>query len=238
MPVDLTALTALATAGVAAVVSWALTIARRWVDRRLDHEVATERSRLERSVLGNVQTEADGEPTKASSTESDESDQFTRLLIEYYAHGLAQAKRSFVASLVSSMLGGAVLLVGVALAIFKAESTGGQYASIVVSLAGVLTNATGVLFHRQSHRALLHMEGQTTLLRQDMRADRESHDALALLSDVESGALRDQLRAGLILRLANAKLPSFDPGVHLRKSLIDQPVPSSNGDPISGVNNG
>lgn len=206
---------------------------RRGVNRRLDQEVASERTRLERSVLGGVPTGSDEETADTSTTESDESDQFTRLLIEYYAHGLAQAKRSFVASLVSSVLGGMVLLAGVTLAIFKADTTGGQYASIVVSLAGVLTNATGVLFHRQSNRALQHMEGQTALLRQDMRADREARDALTLLDDVEDGTLRDRLRAGLILRLASAELPNFEPSVQPTEPGSEQPFLSSNGGSVS-----
>jgi hypothetical protein len=79
-----------------------------------------------------------------------------------------------------------------------------------VTLAGVVTNAIGILFHRQANRALTHMEGQTQLLRQDMRSEREAREALELLIGVEDQRLRDRLRAGLILRLADATLPDLD----------------------------
>jgi hypothetical protein len=138
---------------------------------------------------------------------SEESERFTRLLVEYYAHGLSQARRSSAASLVSSALGAGVLLVGVVIVVVRSGTGAGQYGSVVVTLAGAVTNAVGVLFHRQANRALQHIESQTRNLRQDMKSDRDAHDAVVLLQDVDDARLQDQLRAALVLRLTGATLP-------------------------------
>jgi hypothetical protein len=64
---------------------------------------------------------------------------YDKLLINDYALGLTQARRAFNVSTMFSILGGIVLIVGVALAIFRAD-TGGQVAgAIITSSAGVLT---------------------------------------------------------------------------------------------------
>ncbi|MFJ8025389.1 hypothetical protein [Streptomyces sp. NPDC096311] len=94
---------------------------------------------------------------------------FTKLMIEYYAHGLTQARLSFGVSMVASTVGGVVLLVGVAFAIFQRGAGSDHYVSIVPTVAGILTTAIGILFNRQADKALRHMESQSKTLRQDMR---------------------------------------------------------------------
>jgi hypothetical protein len=148
---------------------------------------------------------ADSASAAARDAPSSESERFTLLLIEYYAYGLVQAKRSLAASLASSAVGGLVLIGGVVLAL--AKSNAGVTAPIVTSLAGVLTSGIGALFHRQASQALKHMEGQSRTLREDMKAERDQTLAVNLLDDVEDTQLQAQLQAALILKLTGAKLP-------------------------------
>lgn len=136
---------------------------------------------------------------------------FAVLLADYYAHGLTQAQRSSVVSTACSLVGGLILMAGVALAIWRAETTGDMYAGAVTSVAGVLTGSIGVLYHRQARRALEHMEGQTRLLRQNMKAERESREAIRIMGEVQDPALRARLQAALVLRFSGAELPQLDP---------------------------
>ncbi|MFF2124151.1 hypothetical protein ACFVW1_01890 [Streptomyces olivochromogenes] len=124
--------------------------------------------------------------------------------------GLTQARRSFSASLSCSVLGGLVLITGVALAIFRAESTGEQYASVTASVSGLLTTAIGVLFHRRADAALKHMESQSQSLRQDMKVERDARLAVQLLKDVQDKGLKSHLQAALILKFSSAKLPELE----------------------------
>ncbi|MFE5741118.1 TRADD-N-associated membrane domain-containing protein [Streptomyces celluloflavus] len=132
---------------------------------------------------------------------------FAVLLADYYAHGLAQAQRSSFVSLVFSGFGCLMLFVGVGLAIWRSETTGDLYATMVTNVTGIVTGVVGVLFHRQARRALEHLEGQTRLLRQDMRLERGVRQAIRLVEEVEDPALKAQLQAALVLQFAEASLP-------------------------------
>lgn len=134
---------------------------------------------------------------------------FAALLIESYAYGLTQARRSFSVSLSCSVLGGVVLLSGISMAIFRADSTGGQYASVTSSVSGLLMTVIGTLFHRRADLALKHMEAQTQSLRQDMKVERDAGQAIRLLEDVEDPVLKAHLQAALILKSSAAKLPEL-----------------------------
>jgi hypothetical protein len=138
-----------------------------------------------------------------------ENGQFAPLLIEYYAYGLTQAKRSLAASLAYSALGGLVLMGGVLLALLHPK--GGPTVPAITSLSGVLSSAIGTLFHRQATQSLKHMEGQSRSLRQDMKAERDQHQAVGLLNEVEDVDLRSRLQAALVLQLTGAKLPDTAP---------------------------
>lgn len=133
---------------------------------------------------------------------------FTLLLADYYAHGLTQAQRSSVVSLVFSGFGCVLLFVGVGLAIWKTETTGDLYATMVTNVTGIVTGVVGVLFHRQARRALEHLEGQTRLLRQDMRTERETRQAIRLVDEVADPSLKARLQAALVLQFTEATLPA------------------------------
>jgi hypothetical protein len=109
-----------------------------------------------------------------------------------------------------SVLGGAVLVLGVALAIFRAD-TGGQVAgAAITSAAGVLTAGLSQLFRDQSTKALKHLESQAVELRKDVRAQINAGTAQHLLEEVADDQLRSRLQAALILEFTAAKLPNFD----------------------------
>ncbi|WP_430376707.1 TRADD-N-associated membrane domain-containing protein [Streptomyces sp. B1-3] len=193
--------------------------------------VSRERRRLRAEVLGaETQTSADGQGDSGvgaqPNPEAQAETRFAKLLIEYYAYGLTQARRSFSVSLICSILGGLVLISGVGMAIFKAESTGDQYASVTASLAGLVMTVIGTLFHRRADMALKHMESQTQSLRQDMKVERDAGQAIKLLEDVDDPELKAHLQAALILKFSAAKLPELN-GV--LKSTEALPEPSVNG---------
>ncbi|MFG2991285.1 hypothetical protein ACGFZK_18705 [Streptomyces sp. NPDC048257] len=134
-------------------------------------------------------------------------DEFTPMLVEYYAYGLTQARSSFVTSQRFAGVGAAILLAGVGLAVWKAEVGGELYLGIVTSSAGVVTTLIGQLFHRRADIALQHMADQTASLRDDRRAAETTQQAIELLDTVEDPGLRARLQAGLIMKLSGAELP-------------------------------
>ncbi|WEO95319.1 hypothetical protein A6P39_015510 [Streptomyces sp. FXJ1.172] len=132
---------------------------------------------------------------------------FSLLLADYYAHGLTQAQRSSIMSLIFSGLGCAILFVGVALAIWHSDTTGDLYAAVSTNVTGIVTGTVGMLFHKQARGAMEHLASQTKLLRQDMRSERGTRNAIRLVNEVDDLALRGRLQAALILKFADATLP-------------------------------
>ncbi|MFD3697522.1 hypothetical protein ACFWUZ_15420 [Streptomyces sp. NPDC058646] len=137
----------------------------------------------------------------------DRRDDFTPLLVEYYAYGLTQARSSFATSQRFAGVGAAILLFGVGLAVWKAETSGDLYLGVTTSSVGLVVALVGQLFHRRADTALRHMADQTASLRDDRRAAETTQQAIALLEEVSDPVLRSRLQAGLILKLSGAELP-------------------------------
>jgi hypothetical protein len=134
---------------------------------------------------------------------------YDQLLVNDYALGLTQARVAFNVSMSFSILGGLVLVLGVALAIFRAD-TGGQVAgAAITSAAGVLTSGLSQLFRGQSTKTLKHLESQAVELRKDVRARINAGTAERLLGEISDSHLR-RLQAALILEFTGAKLPDLD----------------------------
>lgn len=138
-------------------------------------------------------------------------DDFTPLLVEYYAYGLTQARSSFVTSQRFAGAGAVILLGGVALAVWKAESSGDLYLGIVTSSVGLVVTVIGQLFHRRADVALRYMAGQTASLRDDRRSAESMAQAVRLLDEVADPELRGRLQASLIMKLSGAELPEQGP---------------------------
>ncbi|MFD3871244.1 hypothetical protein [Streptomyces sp. NPDC058623] len=137
----------------------------------------------------------------------DRRDDFTPILVEYYAYGLTQARSSFATSQLFAAVGAAVLLFGVGLAVWKAEGEGDAYVGVVTSSVGLVVTLVGQLFHRRADIALRHMAAQTASLREDRRAAESTQQAIGLLEEVADPELRARLQAGLIMKLSGAELP-------------------------------
>ncbi|MEU9033132.1 hypothetical protein AB0D46_37670 [Streptomyces sp. NPDC048383] len=137
----------------------------------------------------------------------DRRDDFTPILVEYYAYGLTQARSSFATSQLFAAIGAAVLLFGVGLAVWKAEASGDAYVGVVTSSVGLVVTLVGQLFHRRADIALRHMAAQTASLREDRRAAESTQQAIGLLEEVADPELRARLQAGLIMKLSGAELP-------------------------------
>ncbi|MFJ3587519.1 hypothetical protein ACIQUY_29315 [Streptomyces sp. NPDC090231] len=144
-----------------------------------------------------------------SAQERVDDDRFAELLVQRYAYGLTQSQRSFLTSQVFSVFGGVILLTGVGLAVWRAETNGDLYASIVTTTAGVVTTVIARLFHRESDKALKHMASETDALRDDMRVERSAEQALLLLAEVEDPEVKARLQAGLIMKFANSEMPAI-----------------------------
>lgn len=206
----------------------------------LDRQVAKERNRLRESLTGkdmNVGGDLvinagpgvvndDGSLNEAeivrAAKQRVDDDRFAELLVEYYAYGLAQARNSFLTSQWFAGLGATILLIGVALAVWRAETTGDLYLGIVTSSFGLVTAVIGQLFHRRADLALSHMAQQTDSLRDDMRTERSTEQAIMLLSSVGDDGTKTRLQAGLIMKLAGSDLP------HIAETVLikEMPTPS------------
>ncbi|MFE1871548.1 hypothetical protein ACFW9N_11680 [Streptomyces sp. NPDC059496] len=219
-------------AGLTATLGALMAGATGLVASRLRKETDSESSRLRRIiasgnvVIAGVDVSAQGEPPvqstepdPAAGTQRVDDDKFAEVLIEYYAWGLTQARRSTALSLTCSGLGVLVILGGVALGIWRAESNGDLYASAATSAAGVVSTVVGHLAHRRADAAMTHMQRQTESLRQDMQREREIEASIRLLREVKDAALEAHLQAALVLKLAGATLPDLPAEVRREPSV-------------------
>jgi hypothetical protein len=219
---------------VAALGAGALAIVlTRFTGRAFKRDVDAERERLMTEVLGDAVDVAEVAPVggerertpgggvaQPPQPETDRS--FATLLVEYYAYGLSQARRSFILSLTASLLGGLIIMAGVAMAIVNSQTSGDLYAGILASVVGLLTGSIGTLFHRRADAALKHMEAQTRALREDMKVERDAGHAVRLLENVGDPNLKAHLQAALILKFSAAKLPSLNAVIKSTTSLSPQ----------------
>ncbi|MET9789075.1 TRADD-N-associated membrane domain-containing protein [Streptomyces canus] len=165
------------------------------------------------------------EPSSATTIAAQQridDDRFAELLVAYYDYGLSQARRSFFSSQVFSGFGAGILLFGIALAIWRAETSGDMYAGIVTSTSGVVATIIGQLFHRRADLALTHMATQTDALRDDMRSERSTEQALMLLAEVEDPEIKARLQAGLIMKLSGAEMPTFSLGTSPSSAMFSE----------------
>ncbi|MFJ3339034.1 hypothetical protein [Streptomyces sp. NPDC086766] len=205
----------------------------RQFPKDFDQELKEERERL-REQLSAREWRVGGELFHSASTSSDtggqdgsqladirdilqraDDDRFAELLTDYYAYGLTQARSSFHTSQRFAGLGTLILLFGIALAIWRSETTGDLYLGIVTSSVGAVIAVIGQLFHRRADIALRHMSDQTDALRDDMRTERSTEQAIRLLADVVDPEVKARLQAGLIMKLAGAELPTLTEGMYL-----------------------
>lgn len=212
---------------VAAIVSTVSTYFMNWRERSLKDETQQEADRLESAIFDGASGEDEQEASPAQRPDHSQQ-RFAKLLVQYYAHGLVQARRSFSISLTYSALGGLILMTGVALAIFRAETTGDVYASITASVSGLLISCISILFHRRADAALQHLEKQGEKLQQDMKAERDAGQAVQLLREVDDLALKAHLQAALILKFSAARLPDLNSVLKQADAL---PQPGVNGAP-------
>ncbi|MFF9171902.1 MULTISPECIES: hypothetical protein [unclassified Streptomyces] len=135
-----------------------------------------------------------------------EPDAQASMLTQIYSHGLAQAKVSFFVSIVFGMVGSAVLLTGVGLAIGHADSNGSRYAAIVTQTAGAVINLLAGVFFLQSNRTRRDMGAQGVMLRDDGRFDRRLKAASVLSDNISDEPLRNRVRAEMALQLVGGEL--------------------------------
>ncbi|MEV6582441.1 hypothetical protein AB0M92_30245 [Streptomyces sp. NPDC051582] len=183
-------------------------VAREGFERRRDAERARLLARMaEPAAVAGDPKYADVGGRPAARRDGHGDAEFTAVLVEYYAYGLTQARSSFLTSQRFAGVGAAILLLGVALAVWKAESSGELYLGVVTSSVGLVITLVGQLFHRRADVALRHLAGQTASLREDRRAAAAMQRAVELLEEVADPVLRARLQAGLIMKLSGAELP-------------------------------
>ncbi|GAA4537788.1 TRADD-N-associated membrane domain-containing protein [Streptomyces collinus] len=194
-------------AGIAAVIAAAVgavgTGLSALVTSKFGKAVDRERAALTEELL------PEGTASEHPTPEEKDSAKFTKLLIRYYSYGLTQARASFYVSLFASIIGGGILITGIGLAIFRADTIGDQYASVVASVAGLLTVAIGTLFHKRADAALRHMEAQSRGLREDMKRQSDLDKAIELLGEEQEPTIKAHLRAAVIIKLSNSSLPTL-----------------------------
>ncbi|MEU3300177.1 hypothetical protein ABZ729_10195 [Streptomyces sp. NPDC006678] len=210
---------------VGAIASTASTYFTGWRERKLKDETQLEADRLESAIFDGASEDEEREDDH-DRQRSQSQQRFAKLLVQYYAHGLVQARRSFSMSLTYSALGGLVLITGVGLAIFRAETTGDMYASVTASVAGLLISCISILFHRRADAALHHLEKQGEKLQQDMKAERDAGHAVRLLEEVSEPTLKAHLQAALVLKFSAAELPQLGDVLRPHSPF---PLPRTNG---------
>jgi hypothetical protein len=143
------------------------------------------------------------EPTRQTvvSSASEALQKQEAILREIYTQGLTQARLTFGISVLFMILGAGVLLLGVALAIFTAPTTGEKYSSIVAGTAGVVINLTSSIFIVQSNRARRSMGEQGVMLREESQEDRRLNAARELAASISDAAMRDKVQAELSILL-------------------------------------
>ncbi|MET9609186.1 hypothetical protein ABZZ17_29680 [Streptomyces sp. NPDC006512] len=198
--------------GAVVLVVVALVVFERLGGDRFERRRDVERARLIASMgAGSGEGERNPRFVDAGARQpgelGDRRDDFTPILVEYYAYGLTQARSSFATSQRFAGAGAAILLFGVGLAVWKAESSGDAYVGVVTSSVGLVVTLVGQLFHRRADIALRHMAAQTASLREDRRAAESTQQAIGLLEEVADPELRGRLQAGLIMKLSGAELP-------------------------------
>ncbi|MEY9911402.1 hypothetical protein ABIA35_007654 [Catenulispora sp. MAP12-49] len=131
-----------------------------------------------------------------------------KLLIQMYSERLGQARTWFICSVFFGFIGSVILLTGISLAVFHANTSGQRYAAIVTSAAGVVPNVLALLLFRQSNLAQRMMATQVEQLREVTREKRYAilhqerlNFAVDLIEKIDSSDLRDAQRAGLVQEL-------------------------------------
>ncbi|MFI9739743.1 hypothetical protein ACIHDR_43100 [Nocardia sp. NPDC052278] len=143
-----------------------------------------------------------------------------KILREMYTQGLAQAKVSFIVSIIAALAGAGLLMWGVFLAISNAPTADGQeYASLVAVCAGIVTNVLSSIFFVQSNRARRDMAQQGLLLREESQEDRRLAAARELVGGIQTDDLRDLVRAHLSMTLL-----SVDPDENQKNKLEPKPL--------------
>ena len=102
-----------------------------------------------------------------------------------------------------------MLICGVAMGIYKAETSGDLYIATVTGGSGLIVSVIGALFHRRADLSFRHMQDQSKGLRLDMKAERDAGQAVGLLDAVTEDHLRSHLQAALILKFSGAELPDL-----------------------------
>ncbi|MFJ6798706.1 hypothetical protein [Streptomyces sp. NPDC091268] len=205
----------LAWGGAVGVVAAVLVVWERGAREGFERRRDAERERLLAGVAWGAPDSGEAGPKfsdvgglrEAPAEGGERSDDFTSVLVEYYAYGLTQARSSFAASQRFAGVGAAILLAGIGIAVWKAESSGDLYLGVVTSSVGLVVTMLGQLFQRRADRALRHMADQTASLREDRRAAEAMRQAVLLLDEVADPELRARLQAGLIMKLSGAELP-------------------------------
>jgi hypothetical protein len=158
----------------------------------------------------------------AGVAEKTAADEQTRLSLRYYAQGVGQAQVSFYFSLAFASVGFMVIIAGVLIAIIRPNSA--TEAAVTVG-AGAITDGIGALFFALANRSRTVMTSFIDKLRADREREREFLKSLELMELVQSGELRDSLKAIAALRFLRAEsdigsLPGFPKFAHFDPDQI------------------
>lgn len=162
------------------------------------------------------------EAVELAGTSDTTASEQTRLSLRYYAQGVGQAQVSFYFSLTFASVGFMVIIAGVILAIIRPNSA--TEAAVTVG-AGAITDAIGALFFALANRSRAVMTSFIDKLRSDREREREFLKSLELMELVQSGELRDSLKAIAALRFLRAEsdigsLPGFPKFAHFDPDQI------------------
>ena len=132
---------------------------------------------------------------KPDERREEEREIVRRLVNEYHAQALSQAKVQFWFSVIAASSGFAIIIVAILMALMQ-QTTAIQTTLQVVP--GIAIEAVAALFFKQAAET----RERATALYDRLRTDRERSYALALVETIDNGNVKDAIKAELALHMA------------------------------------
>jgi hypothetical protein len=128
------------------------------------------------------------------------AEQRQRFYFDFLEHSLKQAEWTFRLSVYFMSGGAAVILVGAALALVHAQTSGPSYAPLVTALTGALITGGGGALAIHARRARAHVTEQANRIDEKIDLDHKLEIATTLIDRVDDPSARDRLNAAAAMK--------------------------------------
>lgn len=147
----------------------------------------------------------------------------------FLGQSLTQATVTFVLSMLVAAAGMAIVLIGAALAVIRANANASTVIPVLTSVAGLAVTTCGGLMAVQANKARAHASELAENVRRDMNSDQAFDRATTLISKVDDPTLRDRLFAITAVNEMGLSPKPLDLAQHLALRTLPGP-PTENPD--------